>query len=456
MFPESFIHQMQHRLGGAFPDFERALRAAPPVSIRLHPHKPATQGYPHFLADVPWHPQGRYLRERPSYTLDPLFHAGAYYPQEASSMFVHHALRQLCPPGQPMRALDLCGAPGGKSTLLADFLPPGSLLVANEVIRSRVRILRENLERWGPPGLAVAQADPEAWTPLSAWFDLVLVDAPCSGEGMFRKDPDAISEWSPDHVSLCAARQQRILDVAYRLLRPGGLLLYSTCTYNRRENDDNAAWLAARKTMVHVPLSVPASWGVEQSPWGCHFYPHRVQGEGFFFSAFRKVDAPATKISIPARFKALTPLPRAHHALVSRFLPPDAGASYWMLPSGEVLFFPEHLQPALLTLDAHLGPRWFGTLVGTLKGQDLIPAHALAMSQAVHPDLPALELSREDALRFLKKALPAVDAGGLRGWVLARHAGLNLGWMKILPNRINNYLPQERRIRMDIPGDAAS
>jgi len=425
------------------------------VSIRLNPHKPSglMQGVP---ADpVPWHPYGRYLDERPSFTLDPLFHAGAYYPQEASSMFVHEALQQLYTEGRPLRALDLCGAPGGKSTLLADFLPPGSLLLANEVIRPRVRILRENLERWGPNSLAVAQADPDALEPLSAWFDIVLVDAPCSGEGMFRKDPAAVSEWSVDHVGLCAARQQRILEAAQRLLRPGGLLLYSTCTFNELENDRNAYFLAGRKTMAQLTLTTPQEWGIVHSPWGCHFYPHSVRGEGFFLSAFRKLDAPAAKVPVPARFRSLTPLPKAQYATVSRFLRPGAAASYWQLPNGEVLFFPEHLVPELLALDAHLGPRWFGTLLGTLKGQDLIPAHALALSQEVNPELPALELSREDALRFLKKALPAVDAGGRRGWMLARYGGLNLGWMKILPDRINNYLPQERRIRMDIPEEGA-
>ena len=199
----------------AYPAFLAALQEPAPVSIRLNPAKPSPSGLPlSTLAPVPWHPRGCYLPERPVFTLDPAFHAGAYYVQEASSMFLYAALRQTADFSRPLRALDLCAAPGGKSTLLADMLNPAGLLVANEVIRPRTAILRENLEKWGVPNLAVSGAEVEEYAALEDFFDVVVTDAPCSGEGLFRKDPDAVKEWSPASVELCWGRQRRILAAA--------------------------------------------------------------------------------------------------------------------------------------------------------------------------------------------------------------------------------------------------
>ena len=285
--PADFVAQVQSLLGVAeTQSLEDALQGDAVVSIRLNRGKVPAMPLPG--EPVAWCPSGCYLPERPSFTFDPLFHAGGYYVQEASSMFVSWVLRH-CVGDRPVRMLDLCAAPGGKSTLACDALPDGSILVANEVMRNRVQVLGENLIKWGHPGVVVTHADPADFTPLGPLFDIILVDAPCSGEGMFRKDPVAVDEWSLDNVDLCVRRQRRILSDILPCLKPGGLLLYSTCTYNHRENEENVRWL--RDEWGMEVLSVPEvrpEWGIlgnllpgEDFPV-YRFLPHRVRGEGFF------------------------------------------------------------------------------------------------------------------------------------------------------------------------------
>ena len=224
---------MRHQLGDpGFVLFEKALNEPPPVSFRINPFKMRISDYElridvpqsvfrNPMSAIPWASGGFYLPERPVFTLDPTFHAGGYYVQEASSMFLETALRQSVNFDKPLKIIDLCAAPGGKSTLIASLLNPESLLVANEVIRSRVPVLQENLEKWGCPNVAVTSADVEDFEPLAGWFDVVVVDAPCSGEGLFRKDENARSEWSPAAVEMCAGRQKRILAAAEKTGRAG-------------------------------------------------------------------------------------------------------------------------------------------------------------------------------------------------------------------------------------------
>ena len=258
--PPAFEQRIRRQLGSETEAFLQALNAPAPVSIRLNPGKtpipadPGTTG--NGTRPVPWCPEGLYLPERPAFTLDPLLHGGAYYVQEASSMFLAHVLRQLLP-AAPVRMLDLCAAPGGKSTLAASLLPPGSLLVANEVIRSRAAILRENIIKWGQDNIVVTNNDPAGFAPLEGAFDLILVDAPCSGEGMFRKDPAAIAEWSEANARLCAERQRRILADIWQCLRPGGTLVYSTCTYNPDEDEAILEWLLSEWDAETIPLPCP-------------------------------------------------------------------------------------------------------------------------------------------------------------------------------------------------------
>ena len=455
-FPPPFEDQMRQLLGSEYEAFAAAMSDKPPVSIRRNPLKlPAAHemdGLPGPIHPVPWHPDGRYLTERPVFTLDPLFHAGAYYVQEASSMFLYEALRQTVDFSKPLQVLDLCAAPGGKSTLLVSMMGPQSLLVANEVIRQRVAILRENLEKWGAPNVAVCSAETEVFGVLENWFDAVVADAPCSGEGLFRKDPDAVREWSPAHVEHCALRQRRILAGAVAALRPGGVLAYSTCTYNHREDEENAAWLAAEFNLEPLQLKTPAHWGIAQSGNNCRFFPHRLEGEGFFISLFRKKEAPHTRPAMPPGFRSIQALAKKRVAALQAWIRPDAGLHFYQTPTGEVLALPARLESAFLILDNALKNKWFGTNIGQFKGDDFVPAHALALSTLVAPALPAVDFSREQALLYLKKEVFDLPSStGVKGWALARYRGLNLGWLKILPNRWNNYLPNERRIRMDLP-----
>ncbi|MBK8922757.1 MAG: RNA methyltransferase [Saprospirales bacterium] len=450
MLSPDFERRMQAFLGPEYPDFAAALEAPASVSIRFNPFKPSDGNEPP-LTPVPWHPQAFYLTERPVFTLDPLFHAGAYYVQEASSMFLYEALRQTVDFSKNLNVLDLCAAPGGKSTLLASMLSAGSLLVANEVVRQRLGPLRENLEKWGIPNMAVACAAPEDFAGLEGWFDVVVVDAPCSGEGLFRKDPDAIGEWSPEQVDRCALRQRQILPAAAAALAPGGVLAYSTCTFNRAENEENAAWLAHNFDLEPLQPGIPAGWGIAASEPGYRFYPHRLQGEGFYIALFRKKENPRPLASASTGFRSLQPLPKKLLPELKGWLRADWDVLFFQTPGGEILALPASLEPGFRVLDKVLKNKWFGANIGQFKGLDFIPSHALALSILLHPDLPRVALGREQALRFLKKEVfdlpPERPASG---WALACYAGLPLGWMKILRDRWNNYLPNERRIRMDI------
>lgn len=441
---------MQAQLAADFPDFQSALGAPPPASIRVNPRKKGfdTTG----LAAVPWCPEGYYLPERPSFTLDPLFQAGAYYVQEASSMLLSEALRQTVNLNRPLRVLDLCAAPGGKSTLLASALSADSLLVCNEVIRSRVSVLRENLDKWGCPNVVVSNHDPEAMNNLAGFFDVLLVDAPCSGEGLFRKDPEAMDEWSEASVQLCSARQKRILAAAAPLLDEGGLLIYSTCTYNEAENMDNVRYLTGQG-FQNRSLTFPTDWGIVTKnaggTVGYQCYPHRVQGEGFFISVFQKKAFTPT-VKLDARtFRSIRALRPRETAFVAKWLQTPANFSFWEKPNGDVMALPKSLEKTYLFLDVALRNKGFGLEMGQFKGQDFIPSHALALSTAINQDLPALELSKENALRYFKKESLVLDEP-VTGWLLARYKGLNLGWVKGVGNRVNNYLPKDWRIRMDI------
>ena len=286
MFPADFINVLRESAGPQRAErVLAALAAEPEVSVRVNPFKLTLAALrehfgPNAGDPVAWAPEeGFYLRERPTFTLDPLFHAGAYYVQEASSMYVgvlfDKAVAQL---GRTsgLRVLDLCAAPGGKSTQLLSHLDDTSFLVANEVVPSRATVLAENIARWGCSNVAVTNSDPSAFTALRGYFDLAVVDAPCSGEGMFRKDERAVAEWSRDNVRLCAARQRRILGDVWPSITPGGFLIYSTCTFNRMEDEENVAWICEELGGTCLEMR--------------HFWPGEDRGEGFFASLIRKED----------------------------------------------------------------------------------------------------------------------------------------------------------------------
>ena len=285
-FPAGFIQHISNCKGFDEVAFTQAHQLPTPVSIRYNPQKPVEKmaGNP-----VPWCAEALYLPERPLFVFDPLFHAGAYYVQEASSMFTGYLFRQFTDDKKPLHILDVCAAPGGKSTLIAGLMSPQSLLVSNEVIKSRVTILKENIVKWGNPNVVVSNNDPRDFSGMNGFFDVIIVDAPCSGSGLFRKEPEAKKEWSIENVNHCSLRQQRILEDIIPALKPGGLLLYATCSY-AYEEDEKIVEILLQNDFEPLPkISVPAEFGgIVFSKSGYRFYPDKITGEGFFIAALRK------------------------------------------------------------------------------------------------------------------------------------------------------------------------
>jgi 16S rRNA C967 or C1407 C5-methylase (RsmB/RsmF family)/NOL1/NOP2/fmu family ribosome biogenesis protein len=445
--PEPFIRSLQSLLGAEAGDLLDALRQAAPVSIRYNREKAAPGIFPS-ETPVAWCPDGVYLPERPAFTLDPLLHGGAYYVQEASSMFLTQLSPLLQSLGGHCRALDLCAAPGGKAALLAALLPPGGLLVANEVIRSRASILLENLAKWGSPNVAVTHNDPQHFGMLPGAFDLLLIDAPCSGEGMFRKDAAAMQEWSLARVRLCAERQRRIVAGAWDALREGGLLVYSTCTFNREENDANVQWIQDALGAERVLLPLPPAWGIVESEAGYHFYPHRVQGEGFFVTALRKTSSPR-----PARRraseKALPRMAAKAAAHVEKWL---SGRFVFTVRNNIIHALPCSQQDFIAQLSQQLHILQAGVTAGEQKGADIIPSASLALSTALHPAaFHTQEVNLSTALHFLRRDTISLDCAE-KDFILITYGRTPLGFVKHLGRRTNNLYPAAWRIRMAMAG----
>ncbi len=442
--PKEFEENLKNSLGNSFPDFIDSLQKPSPVSIRMNPKKFGSED----SNAVPWSQFGRYLNERPKFTLDPTFHAGAYYVQEASSMFIEQALIQAVDLTKPLLVLDISAAPGGKSTHLLSLLNSESLLVSNEVIRSRASILAENIQKWGHSNVIVTNNDPEDFTKLTGFFDVILVDAPCSGEGLFRKDPDAIKEWSPENVELCAKRQRRILTDLLPALKQNGILVYSTCTYNKLENEDNINWLNEGRAFESIKLTIDREWGIEEveekNIYGYHFYPHKVKGEGFFLSVVRKTEEqPQAHFKIR---KGLTAPPKKIIEQLESWMTLKAPTFFtW---NDVVYAVPKSIARETEILLDHLKFVQAGTALATMKHVKLIPEHAAALAINLNWDnFLQLEVSEQDALRYLRKE-PIEINGASKGYTLITYKGFALGWANVLDSRMNNLYPKEWRIRM--------
>lgn len=446
-----FINRTRDLLGEEqFAAFCEALSKESPVSIRVNRLK--TDAVPEGGHRVPWCDMGYYLSSRPTFTFDPLFHAGCYYVQEASSMFLEQVLKQYV--HEPVVMLDLCAAPGGKSTLARSVLPEGSLLVANEVMRNRVQVLAENVTKWGHPGTVVLNNDPADFVPLGELFDVILTDVPCSGEGMFRKDPVAVEEWSKENVTLCWQRQRRIVSDIWRCLKPGGLLIYSTCTYNREENEDNVAWIAEELGAEMLPVEVQPEWGITGNLAGkdfpvCRFLPHRTEGEGLFMAVLRKSGESEDDVFVPRRRKEkkgkekASVLPREVKTWVE-----SSDRYVWTIEENRITAFSAIYQSVYEILRERMRMVCAGIQVAEIKGRDLIPSHALAMSVCRNESaFPSVEVSYEQAIAYLRKEAFALEADTPRGYVLIRYKGVPLGFVKNIGNRANNLYPQEWRIR---------
>ena len=451
--PERFVARAVRDLGASEAEaLCAALDAAPAVSVRLHPDKTLRGGLPRVAegaVPVPWCAEGRYLAERPSFTLDAAFHAGAYYVQEASSQFVGRLVGDIA----GCRVLDLCAAPGGKTTLYASLAGPEGLVVANEIDRRRVLALSDNVRRWGTGNVAVTCCDPHAVCDLEGWFDVVAVDAPCSGEGMFRKDHEARAAWSEGNVRLCAARQDEILREAWRALRPGGVLLYSTCTFNLDEDEGTLrrmlAW-AGDAVAESDPVAVDPAWGVVEGAVGpfrtFRFYPHRARGEGFFAAVARKAPDADGRSRLPrGRRQPVAPVDRAAAAELRRWVCDPDRMRFGAV--GECCYAWHAAQAdAVAALSAALPVLYSGVALGQLFKGRLKPDGALALFTGLDRGaLPAAELSEEEALRYLRRQEIAA-APLAEGINLVCRDSRPLGFAKRIGGRVNNLYPNAWRI----------
>lgn len=457
-FSEAFIRYMEEAIGYenaqvAFSAFDRE----PSVSVRANPFKHAEirEGRP-----VAWNRHGRMLDSRPSFTLDPLFHSGAYYVQDSSSMFVGHVFRTLLPVigrpiGRPLRVLDLCAAPGGKTTDLAaslrEICSDSFLLVANEVMKARAGVLADNVALWGDPNVVVTSDDPKSFAALPGFFDVIVADVPCSGEGMFRKDEKAVEQWSEDNVALCEARQRRIVADVWPALAEGGLFIYSTCTFNRRENDGNVRWISEElgADMILEDDKDCGMPGVLKTRLGYSLVPGFVEGEGQYCSALKKTSAIGFAMQPSGRKRAAATSEAALPASldVSRLF--DVPVKVRMKGT-LVTAVPHNLWNEVTMLEGALHVLSAGCAAGTVKGRDFIPDPDLALSiKLAEGAYMTADVDRETALKFLHKdSLLFPDRE--KGILLLKYKGVSLGFVKNLGNRCNNLHPQGRRIRMDI------
>lgn len=419
----------------------QALNEEQPISIRINSSK-KTAGFEN-LEPIPWSKNGFYLKERPVFTLDPHFHGGSYYPQEAGSQFIDCILRQLNLPEEPV-LLDLCAAPGGKSTLIADFLNGRGLLLANEVIQNRSKILKENLTKWGTKNCLVSNNDPADFDALKSVFDCILIDAPCSGEGMFRKDQEARNEWSVESVNLCATRQKKIVTDVWDSLKPNGFLIYSTCTFNAQENEENAQWILDQTDSKILELEIPfAKKGRDDV--GYYALPSELKTEGFYFVVIQKLGEERVQKIKSKKKSSLTKLK------------PEAWFGEWVGDSksefiqwNNYLFaIPEGKSELVETLHSHLRIIKMGTELGEISRKGLIPNEALALDSSILSNqVQNIELNRDQALHYLKGE--TFNLEGTHGFHTVSFEGTRLGWIKHLGNRFNNLFPKEWRIRMRI------
>ena len=450
--PEVFLDSLQGVAGFERDAFEEVhTRGNAPTSVRINPAK-FSQAILDLLPvqdRIPWSTDGYYLASRPSFTLDPFFHAGSYYVQEPSSMFLEQAIRQTLDVSKPLKVLDLCAAPGGKSTLIQSVVSKESLIISNEVIKQRAAVLEENCIKWGASNFIITNNDAKDFKDLEGFFDLIVIDAPCSGSGLFRKDPEAISEWSESNVALCAQRQQRILADVYPALKQNGILIYATCSYSRDEDENIADWLLGQFNMNTIQLQLQDTWKIietqsqERNAYGYRFFPHLLNGEGFFLSCFKKNDG---RENYPNRHskKKIEKVNNVEQSMIIPFIEENEDVTF-IKHAETILAVPHRSVELLATLQLFLYIKSAGVLVGRATHKELIPEHHLALSSLMRSGVVGISLKREQSLQYLRKLEVMIDTPR-RGWLLAKYQDVNLGWIKHLGNRINNYYPKEWRI----------
>ena len=388
---------------------------------------------------------GFFLKSRPQFTTDPLFHLGQYYPQESSSMVIGSVVRQIAEQQNIKMVLDLCAAPGGKTILLHENLDKNSVLYANEIHPKRNQVLQENLMKWGVTNAVVLQSDVTQIKGDERW-DLILLDAPCSGEGLFRKDPNARSEWTPEQVIKCAGIQKTLVQEAYRLLAPGGVLIYSTCTFSEEENQDIVSMCIEDFGMHgYQPLVMPKEANHIQiegvSAW--RFLPHQSMGEGFFCCVLQKpMHASAGRVKL-ANESFWQLLHKRDWSSLIPFVKDDNIQRYWQNGKGEVFYTqiqPEDVLPVAKMVQ-------IGVQVGVLNKQVFTPHQGLILGGNVNVEIPRLTIENDEALRILRGEDLRIEDSTLSGWHIVQWSGFDLAWVKMVKGRVSNHYPKEWRIR---------
>jgi 16S rRNA C967 or C1407 C5-methylase (RsmB/RsmF family) len=443
-YPNEFEKQMKATLGHDAPAFFMALDQEAVVSIRKHPLK----GNIPYLNEspLPWCAGGYLLSERPVFTLDPHFHGGGYYVQEPSGMILHHVFCQLVKEKNNLVVIDLCAAPGGKSCMMLDAMNYRGILLANEIHPQRYHILNENLEKWGYHNYISTQAPTHLLAQSGALADCVIVDAPCSGEGLFRKDAYAIEQWSEGLQEKCHLMQKDILLNAWELCKPGGHIVYSTCTYNPVENlrSPLITFPEGQYTCIAFPEVLEAGFVLRSDGnfFGYQAYPHRLRGEGFFFSVIQK--NPDQYTSVHTGKKQPFHFREDHNVPVEEYCAFDGCKA---VTQDGVIFHVTHTPELFEMLHRSLHvpchvPAYFQYLKNKYQ-----PCHAMAMHTHRVRDLQHIDLSKEEALSYLsREEIPPPNLH--RGYYVIRYDGTALGWVNHIGTRMNNMYPREYRIRM--------
>lgn len=467
--PQDFLDSISELRGVDAARLAAALDGEPNVSVNLNAWKCDSAGLaaPAGARRVKWASNGFYLAERAQFTFDPLFHAGAYYVEEPSSMFVEKALAEAMKQTSVKHVLDLCAAPGGKSVLMRGMLDD-ALLVANEPVPKRAAVLAENVSKWGHEDVVVTSDFPKDFAHLAGFFDVVAADVPCSGEGMFRKDENARSEWSKANVALCAKRQREIVSDVWPALRSGGFLIYSTCTFNREEDEDNVDWIARNLGAEIVSIDTASGWGVFGDTTGRgmsvnHFFPHLAKGEGFFLALLRKTSAAETAAGVKHGAAAVF----KRKSDCSQFIN-DAEDFVFGERYGNSFAIKEKWADDFVALASKLKVLTAGVPLTSGNGETGMakphahkkpkpkPSAALALSRMLRRDAFCnVPLDYADAMKFLRGESLAASPGVERGWCLMTYKNLPLGFANNVGARLNNPYPQAWRIKSTHLPDAA-
>lgn len=463
ILPEEFVNRMRHMLGDAeYSEFERSLSETVPVSVRYNTSKWFNE---YKGEQVPWCTKGYYLPTRPTFTFDPAFHAGTYYVQEASSMFLEHILNKYIT--VPVVALDLCAAPGGKSTLAISNLPEGSTLIANEIVKLRSQKLAENIIKWGNPNVIVTNNKASDFSFLTEFFDLIICDVPCSGEGMFRKDEQAIYEWSTNNVDICQKRQREIISDIWNCLKPGGIMIYSTCTYNTFEDEENIDWIVNNFGAEVLPCDTDEKWNITGNINNSghevyRFLPHKTKGEGFFICALRKNASYESEEEFQSSYKmekkktygvktkslktdkrSIINIPKE---IKSWILDPESFS--FLADTSSVYVFPKSRTNILEAIKGKLTVVHCGITIASIKGKNLVPSHTLAMSNYLNRNMfHCEEIDYAQAIAYLRTETIVLPQETPVGIVLLTYKNVPLGFVKNIGNRANNLYPSEWRIR---------